>query len=254
MTECMGDTPRLPSAYSLLHFETLASTNDEARSRAVSGAADGTLVWADMQTAGRGRRGREWVSPCGNLYFSLLLRPGGTAGRAAQLSLVTAVAVGDAVASFLPSSDAVRFKWPNDVLVGGAKVAGILLESSGTSGSAIEWLVLGCGVNVVDAPKLTDYPATSLRAAGASKVPVSHVLERIVLAFDPWRQRWQNEGIGPVRDAWLARAQGLGERIRVRLPDGEIGGRFADIDGDGAMVLETEPGVRRTVTAGDVFF
>jgi len=250
----MGPPPRLPSTFRLLHFATLGSTNDEARRLAEAGAPDGTVVWADKQTAGRGRRGRPWISPAGNLHFSLLVRQRIDAARAAQLSLVAAVALGETVASLLPAPRSVTFKWPNDVLVDGAKIAGILLESSGSADGEIEWLVVGCGVNLAEAPKLADYPAVSLREAGAQEAAPGIVLERAVLAFDGWRQRWQNEGIVPVREAWIARAHGLGGRIRVRLPDGEVEGRFTGMDGDGALVLETGPGVRRTVTAGDVFF
>ncbi|MGE0420515.1 MAG: biotin--[acetyl-CoA-carboxylase] ligase, partial [Acetobacteraceae bacterium] len=144
--------------------------------------------------------------------------------------------------------------WPHDVLVDGAKSAGILLESSGSADGSVAWLVLGCGVNIADAPRLADNPATGLHAAGAEGVSAGGLLGYDDEAFDGWRRRWQNGGIAPVREAWLARAQGLGEQIRVRLPDGEIHGCFAGMDGEGALLLETGPGVRRTVTAGDVFF
>lgn len=254
MSDSVGDSPRLPPGYRLLRFGTVGSTNDEARRLAMEGAPDGTLVWAETQTAGRGRRGRAWVSPPGNLHFSLILRPQANAARSAQLSLLAAVVLGDALSAMLPDSRPVRFKWPNDVLLDGAKLAGILLESSGSAGGVLDWVVLGCGVNVAHAPQLADYPAVSLHAAGVGEASAASVLERVVAAFDPWRQRWQNDGIGPVREAWLARAHGLGGPIRVRLADGEIGGRFADMNGDGALVVETGPGTHRVVTAGDVFF
>jgi BirA family biotin operon repressor/biotin-[acetyl-CoA-carboxylase] ligase len=244
----------LPAGCHLIALDRIGSTNDEAKGRAAEGAPDGTVIWAREQTAGRGRRGREWSSPVGNLYLSILLRPARPAHEAAQLSLVAAVALGDAIAASLPSGVSVACKWPNDILVDGCKTAGILLESSGAQGDgSVEWVVVGCGVNVVSHPDTALYPATDLNAAGGVNVTMESLLERFLTAFFAWRDTWRDSGIGPVRGAWLARAAGLGGNVTVRLPNREMTGRFAAMDETGSLVLELPDGSRETIAAGDVF-
>jgi len=224
----------------------------------MDGALDGTVVWAKSQTAGRGRQGRQWHSPEGNLYCSIVLRPEVPVASAAQLSFVTALAVGHAIAGLLPDNVELRYKWPNDLLLDGRKAAGILLESSGGANGKLDWLIVGAGLNVEDYPDGIDaaggYPATSLRGAGARPVAVEDLLARYVDGFAHWRARWQNEGIGAVREAWLKRAARLGEDITVRLPGDRLQGRFAGLDEVGALLLDLPDGSRRTITAGDVFF
>ena len=140
----------LPQGYALIALDEAGSTNDEAKARAAAGAPDGTVVWARQQRAGRGRRGRDWVSPPGNLYVSVILRPACEARHVAQLSFVAALAVLDLVDGPLPGR--ARCKWPNDILVDGAKVAGILLESALEPGGRVDWVVLGIGVNLASHP------------------------------------------------------------------------------------------------------
>jgi BirA family biotin operon repressor/biotin-[acetyl-CoA-carboxylase] ligase len=244
----------LPEGCSLIALERTGSTNDEAKQRAAAGAPDGAVIWAREQTAGRGRRGREWSSPAGNLFLSILLRPNKPAYEAAQISLVAAVALADAIGTFLPQGIEAACKWPNDILIGGRKVAGILLESAGAvADRATEWVVVGCGVNVASHPAEALYPATDLGAAGCTGVNVEALLERFLADFFAWRDRWLFAGIAPIRDAWLARAAGLGQPITVRLPNREWHGRFADMDETGSLVLELPDGSRETITAGDVF-
>jgi BirA family biotin operon repressor/biotin-[acetyl-CoA-carboxylase] ligase len=144
--------PRLPPFFRLLRFETIGSTMTEAKRLAGEGAAEGTLVWAGEQTEGRGRRGRPWVSVPGNLYMSLVLRPGGAAAAAAQLGFAAALAVGEAALRLLPGEARISHKWPNDVLVDGRKLSGILLESAAAADGGLAWLVMGIGVNVASHP------------------------------------------------------------------------------------------------------
>ncbi|HLJ64877.1 MAG TPA: biotin--[acetyl-CoA-carboxylase] ligase, partial [Stellaceae bacterium] len=127
----MSTPPTLPDFYRLLAYDEVGSTNEEARRFAAEGAPEGTLVWARSQSAGRARRGRQWVSDPGNLYFSLILRPNHPAAMAAQLGFAAALAIGEAAVEFLPDNVRVGYKWPNDVLVEGRKLSGILLESQG---------------------------------------------------------------------------------------------------------------------------
>lgn len=245
----------LPAGYRLVQRETIDSTNAEAARLARNGAGDGTVVWAKRQTAGRGRHGRRWESPDGNLYCSLLLRPEAPPAEAAQLGFVAALALAEALDGVLPVASNLAFKWPNDVLLDGGKVAGILLESSGDRDGRLDWLIIGCGLNLRHFPQdVVGYPATSLSAAGVREVGDGELLAAFVGAFSRWRSRWQVAGSGPVLDAWLARAVQIGNEIAVRLPGRELRGRFTGLDPSGALLLDLPDGSRQTVTAGDVFF
>lgn len=249
-----GDLPRLPPAYRLVALDSVGSTNDEARRLAAEGAEDGTLVWAREQSGGRGRRGRGWASPRGNLYLSLVLRPQCSLAEAAQLGFVAALGVGDAIGSVAPPLIEVTYKWPNDVLVNGRKAAGILLESQGTAGADCDWLVLGLGVNVASYPEDAELPATSLRFEGCpAEVTEAALLGAFGKHFLTWVNRWLEEGFAPIRRGWLNHAQGLGEEIRVRLAREELSGTFKDLDESGALVLGRDGGGERRVTAGEVY-
>ena len=241
---------RLPASLRLLAYDSIDSTSDEAKRLAAEGAAAWTVVSARSQTAGRGRRQRAWVAPPGNLYMSVILRPPGPAAAVAQLGFAAALAVGDSLAALLSAPDRLRLKWPNDVLVDGRKIAGILLESA-AQGDGVDWLVVGIGINVASHPEGTETPATSLAAAGASATAET-VLEALLAAFHRWVECWEREGFEPLRRAWLERAQGLGQAIGVRLARESFTGRFAGLDGDGALLVETSAG-RRRVAAGEVF-
>jgi len=243
--------PRLSPFFRLVSFAEIDSTNDEAKRRAGEGAVHGTLIWAQAQSAGRGRRGRGFVSPAGNLFMSILLRPDRPAASAAQLGFAAALALGDAILPLLPRPEGLRYKWPNDVLIDGRKVSGILLESQAASEGRLDWLVVGIGVNVASFPEDVDYPAISLAAAGA-RVTVETLLETVAGGFERWYERWREEGFRPLRQAWLPRARGLGESIRVRLQGEEASGRFAGLDEDGALLLD-DGTTRRRIGAGDVF-
>ena len=246
-------TPRLAPFFDLIALDAVTSTNDEAVGLAVAGAGTGTLVWARTQSKGRGRRGRSWSSPEGNLYLSLILRPGREARRAAGLAFLAAIAIGEGIAPLIPASVAIRYKWPNDVLLNGRKVAGVLLESSLGPKGGLDWLVIGVGVNVESFPEGTGYPATSLVAEGAEGLGPACVLEGFCQAFLSAYERWRDEGFAGVRARWLARAAGIGERIEVRLDDETLSGIFAGLDGAGALILRRAGEEDRRISAGDVF-
>lgn len=244
----------LPPFFNLICLPRVASTNDEARKLAQDGAVEGTMVWGLEQTAGRGRRGRGWHSPPGNLYVSIVLRPGKPAPQAALIGFVAAVALADALRDLGLADNRLRLKWPNDVLVDRAKVAGILIETSAAVGRMPDWLVLGMGVNLAHAPADTPYPAMTLRRAGLATLTVEALLEALAGRLAEWYGRWQSAGFEPVRAAWLKRAVGLGEPIEVRLERQTLQGRFLALEEDGALTLELAEGERRRVTVGDVFF
>jgi BirA family biotin operon repressor/biotin-[acetyl-CoA-carboxylase] ligase len=250
----MIDTaPRLASFYRLVALDEIDSTNAEAQRRAAAGAPAGTLIWARRQTAGRGRRGRAWQSPPGNLAFSLLLRPAVDPAAAATLGFVAGLALVDAVDGLLPAGRSSRLKWPNDVLVDGRKLAGILLEAAAGGGQALDHVVIGIGVNIAAHPDDLPYPATSLSASGGT-ANAAAVLAAFAERFLPLYRNWESEGFAAIRASWLARAHGYGGPVTVRLDHATLEGRFAALDGQGALLLETADGGRRTVTAGDLFF
>lgn len=236
----MTSMPVLPDGWTLVALDSVGSTNDEAIRLADGGAPEGTVVWAREQSGGRGRRGRNWSSSVGNLYSTTVLRPGCAAQRAAELGFVAALAVGDIV----PPGRAVRLKWPNDVLVDGGKVAGILLESAIGQDGLVEHVVAGIGVNVSFAPMLPDmrYPGASL---GGS---VEEALEGLTRALAMRLAQWRRDGFATVRSEWLAKAGPLGAEVDVRLGEGLVRGRFAGLDREGALLLETADGPRKIVS------
>lgn len=251
--------PRLRAAdgiagpFKLIALDEVDSTSTMAKRLCAADAEHGTLVWARQQTAGRGRLGRTWISPPGNLYVSLILRPDTDAAQATGLTFVAAVAVAEAVEALLPGEAAVRCKWPNDVMVGGRKIAGILLESATTPGGVLEWVVIGIGLNVASRPadSETIYPATSLREAGAAEVGVEEALSALCRCLDRRLRCWANEGFAPIGAAWLERAHGLGCPVAIRCGEEELRGVFRGLDDDGGLILDQSGTVRR-VTAGDV--
>lgn len=246
----------VPAGYRVVALDCVDSTNDELKRRTGAGAAAGTVVWARTQTKGRGRGQRQWQSPVGNLYVSILLRPDCPAAHGAQATFVAALATADAVAASLPAGSAITCKWPNDVLVHGRKVAGILLESGLAPSGRLDWLIVGIGINVAwhpaDGEQLL-YPATSLRAQGALDVNAEAVLSALIVAFERWRAIWVEDGFAAVRAAWRARAHGLGRPIAVGLDGERVEGVFADLDAGGALLVATADGHMRTILAGDVF-
>lgn len=246
----------LPPGYRLIRFETIDSTMSEAERQAKAGAADGTLILADEQTAGRGRRGRQWATPPGNLALSLLLRPRGALQEVALLSFVAGLALHDSLSTHSELSGRLTLKWPNDVLIDGSKLSGLLLESRSDPQGRPEWLIIGMGVNLAWAPKETPYPAISL----AEVMSVPPRAERIVRgwaeAFDQRRRTFDAGGFAALRPDWKAAAQGLGGPLTARLSDGTVlEGRFEDLAEDGNLLLALPgEGRPRAISAGDVYF
>ncbi|HEY7979425.1 MAG TPA: biotin--[acetyl-CoA-carboxylase] ligase [Rhizomicrobium sp.] len=242
-----------PQGYARREWTEIDSTNEEARRLAASGERGPIWLRADRQTAGRGRRGRAWDSPAGNLAATLLIAPGKPASECAQLSFVTAIAAADTASSFAPNAE-IKVKWPNDVLANGRKLAGILLESASGGDGALTFLAIGIGMNLAHFPPDTEFPATSLAALGVSVPSPSAALAQLAAHFAKWYDVWMMNGFSPIQDAWLARAAGLGSRIRARLTHEETSGVFEGIDATGALILREAQGRTRTIAAGEVFF
>src|SRR5215475_10831367 len=231
-------------------YETLGSTNAEALARARAGERGPLWISAKTQSAGRGRRGSQWVSPPGNLYATLLLTEPAPASQAPQLSFVTALALHDAIANCAPQvGPLLKLKWPNDLLIGHAKVAGILIEGESEPIFAV---AVGIGVNCASHPSNTAYPAVDLADAGAVVAPEA-LLAALSAAMQERLEHWnRGHGFAAVRADWLKRAAGLGEALQVRLPEREVSGRFQGLDDTGRLLLE-QAGTVTAITAGEVF-
>lgn len=240
------------AGYRLVVRDAVASTMEEARRSLAEGDPGQLWIVARSQNAGRGRHGRQWGSPPGNLYASLLLVAPCEPALAPQLGFVAGLALHDAAAAVTGlAAPVLALKWPNDLLIGGAKAAGLLLEGESRAGRFN--VVIGLGVNVASSPEGTPYPATHL-AAHAAKASVDRLMEAL---SDAWHRRfcaWSLPGgFGPTRAAWLERAAYLGQTITMRLPEGPVSGRFLGLDPSGRLELETESG-RRLIDAGDLYF
>ncbi len=233
--------------FDVRRVEMTPSTNDEVKKAALSGAAEGVAIVASNQTSGRGRHGRGWQFLSGNLAFSVLLRPPLPVSLWGCYSFAVSVAVGDALCAYLPE-DAVQLKWPNDVLVNGKKICGILLEAGEG------WLVAGIGVNVRQVPRSPRYPSTSLLSERAEACSASEVMDGILSRLGFWYECMNKEGFAPVRKAWLARARKGLMHVRIPTEAQEIHGEFADLDENGNLRLWLQDGSERRVSAGDVFF
>ncbi|MCZ6637837.1 MAG: biotin--[acetyl-CoA-carboxylase] ligase [Alphaproteobacteria bacterium] len=249
----LAPQPRdLPTFYRHTALGEVTSTNDEAVRLAATGAEEGTLITAIRQTSGRGRRGRTWQSPEGNLYLSLILRPGDALAGAAAIGFAGVLSVADAAEGVLGAAADIALKWPNDVLIGGRKAAGMMIESTGGKGG--DALILGVGINVCWHPSDLPYPATDLHAAGGREANVDDVLRAFCEHFlDRYRQ-WQKSGFAPLRAAWISRAKGLGEALSVDIEGRRFDGIFEGLDDDGALCLDLGASGIKKVTAGDVFF
>jgi BirA family transcriptional regulator, biotin operon repressor / biotin---[acetyl-CoA-carboxylase] ligase len=235
----------------VISHELLASTNTEALARARAGERGALWVTAARQSAGRGRRGRSWVSDPGNLFATLLLTDPSPPEHWPELAFVTALAIHDAVTEVAPAlKPQLAIKWPNDLLLKTAKFAGILIEGEG--GEEAGAVAVGIGVNCVSHPSDTDFPATDLAAAGAEVSPEALFGALSVKMLGRIAQWNQGEHFATIRTDWLSRAAGLGAVIRVRLADREIVGRFETIDDAGRLVLLLGEGQHEAVAAGDV--
>jgi BirA family biotin operon repressor/biotin-[acetyl-CoA-carboxylase] ligase len=218
-----------------------------------SGAPEQFWIVADRQSAGRGRRGRGWVSEPGNLYATRVIVDPAPAAAIPEICFVAALALHDAVSDCCPSLAPARLtlKWPNDLLLDGEKLAGILVE--GVSGPGAPVVAVGFGVNCCVHPKDLPFPATDLLRAGCVASPAT-VLEALGPALERRLAEWERgRNFAAIRSAWLARATGLGTAIEVRLADRTLDGTFEELDAAGALVLRRPDGAREIVRAGDVF-
>ena len=234
-------------------YDELDSTNAEARRRAEAGDFGPVWITAAVQTAGRGRRGRNWSTQRGNLAATLLTLTDRPPAEAAQLSFVAALAACDLADTCLGPGMA-RLKWPNDVLVQGRKAVGILVES-GTRADGGLWIAVGIGVNLAFAPQDVDRPACAFADHMTGPPPSPQdAIEVLATSFDRWRNAWVTRGFEAIASGWTQRATGLGQRCEARLPNRTVSGIAEGLDSDGALRLRLDDGALERITAGDVFF
>lgn len=257
MTAHAPPEPHLPPDWRVMPFDSLDSTN-AALKRIVEFEGDvheGLMVWAGTQTAGRGRAGRTWSSPRGNVYVSILIAAPESVAHAPELGFVAAVAVRNTILE-LPRHNApppkVSCKWPNDVLIDGEKVSGILPELA-SDGQKRNWIVLGIGINL-HAVQLdpSAYPPTALSLHNIDTTP-AHVLTVLTRELHKGLITWRTEGFAAVRAAWIDCGPEIGANVAVGLPEGAVSGAFMGLDEDGALLLDTRKG-RRRIVVGDVLF
>lgn len=240
----------MPIDWQIKLFQNLPSTQDVAMALAEDEGEEGTVIQALTQSKGRGRRGNQWEAPIGNLYLSFLLRPDFDFQKAGQVSFIVALAVARAVQNYIkPDAHKVQAKWPNDILVNGLKISGILLESS-MKDNALSGLVVGIGVNVFAKPDL----ATSLNDVAKEPVYVNKVRDDILKEFSDIYSQWQKDGFTFVHKEWLSIAYGVGENITARLPNISYKGEFQSINDDGALILKEANGRERIIHAAEVYF
>jgi len=252
--------PILPQGSRLIYLHEIDSTNEEARriSQKLS-HGDSELpvwVWALRQSAGRGRRGRDWVSEKGNLFCTQLRLCDTPPLQSAQLSFVAALAVIEALQDSIPelalAPDRLQVKWPNDVLLDGRKISGILLESF--SAPAMPLLAIGIGINLTSHPSGTPFPSTDILTAELNAPELCDCLSAVAASLEKWSQCWVREGFAPIRRAWLDRAARLHEKLTITLPHETLEGTFTDVSENGELLLEGEDRQVRAIAAGEVFF
>jgi len=240
------------TGFPLYYFENVDSTNAVAMRLAQEGAAEGTMVLADLQTAGRGRLQRVWQSPAGcNLYFSVILRPEIALAKAVQITFLAGAAVADTIAPFCP--DGIEIKWPNDVLIRSRKVCGILSELRTKNGGMTAIVGIGINVNMKRDDFAPEYRqiATSLLEETGRRHSREDVLCSFCTNFQRWYELFLSEGFGPIRQAWLSRTKMVGKNVRI-LFDTEIKeGVVSGLDEDGALLLAGATGAVERIIAGD---
>lgn len=241
-----------PEGYGLKRLDTVDSTLNEA-ARIAPGLSGPVWILAKEQTSARGRRGRAWVMPKGNLAATLVMRMPDDPAQAALRSFVAALALADACAEVTGRPESFALKWPNDVLLNGGKLAGILLESAGTS-----YLAIGIGVNLAEAPPASAVEAGAVRPVSllsetGTAITPEDFLPHLATAYALRERQFTTYGFDPVRTAWLAQAARLGETITARTGAQVTTGRFETVDGQGNLVLTT-PGGRVAIPAAEVYF
>ncbi|MCF6321714.1 MAG: biotin--[acetyl-CoA-carboxylase] ligase [Rhizobiaceae bacterium] len=248
----MSEFKILPCGFRLLELKQVESTNLTALEYARKGDRGDLWVVAESQLNGKGSRGRSWTSVPGNLYASLLLRQTIPADKVSTLTFVVSLAMFHVLKNIAPDAE-IDLKWPNDVLLNGKKVSGILLENHKPGGQE-QAIIIGIGVNCQSSPHKTTYPATCLIDEGISQKP-KEFLDLLIVEINKWIQIWnKGENFVEIRQAWLERANGLGREILVKSPTMELRGIFENLDENGFLILKMPNGQHHKISTADIFF
>ena len=240
----MPDSPSLPAPYDFVRLAEVDSVRAELARRARAGADEGLLLWVDTQTDARARLGRRWQCSPGDLHCGVLLRPDFDRIKAAQLSLVGTLAVGQALGELAAAMTGLHYRWPNDVLLNGGKTASLWLDAP-SAGDPLEWLGLSFSINVLEHPEEDDLHATSLRAQEAEQLDRAEILATVSRHLLSGLNRWAEAGLGPSLRTWRARLYDIGDEMQIALPGSVVSGRPLGIDDHGSLQLETQSGERR---------
>lgn len=251
----MPSDPPVPSGYTLVCLDHIDSTNAEALRRAEKGQSNPLWIIASHQSQGRGRRGRKWITAPGNLFATLLLNWSGCRAVLSELSFVTAVSCVDTVENLIKQSNCdakVRLKWPNDILLDGAKVGGILIETSAISDGSTA-VAIGIGINVANHPtESLAYPTTDFAQAGLNFNP-SEVFEPLAQRFEHYFTLWQHgTGFETIKQRWLDFGPSAGQQLKVNTGGEVITGDFIALQGHGGLQLRLSDGSQQTILAGDI--
>jgi BirA family biotin operon repressor/biotin-[acetyl-CoA-carboxylase] ligase len=247
LAERLRDALGAPWPAPIEHHASLGSTNDRLKELAREGASEWAVVVADAQTAGRGRQGHAWVSPAGNLYLSTLLRPRG--GTLSLLPLLAGIGAAEALEGF---GACVALKWPNDLMLDGRKLGGLLAESS-SAATGVEWVVVGLGINLETAPLGFEASATTLREAGVAAPSRNALLAAVLARWRVWYHRFTDNREDEILQAWRARAlPWWGSQVRALRGGQPLEGRAIDVDASGGLVVELDGGRRVILSSGEV--
>ncbi len=232
-------------------YETVESTQTHVFEKVAEDEPEGFVVQGLQQVGGKGRHGNQWTSPIGNLYMSMLLRPDCTMMQAGEMAFVIGVALSEAMNPYIdPNKHNKQLKWPNDILVDGLKISGILIEADSNDKGGVNALVVGMGINIFIAPDL----AVSISKISEKPIYINVFRDEVLASINRWYKRWTEKGFAPIRDAWLKQAYGIGDEITARLPNDKIKGVFKSIDEQGALILEMPDGSDKIIHAADVHF
>ncbi len=246
--------PAVPAAYELVVLDRVDDVIDEAVRRAGRGAGEGTLIWARQQTSARTASGKEWYAPAGNLHCALIIEPEYDNVSALQLQYVATVSIGTAIADAVLAMTGLRWRWPGEIFINDLKSGMVRLWLPAGSADPYPWLVLGVSVNVAEHPPNPEPERfNSIRASGTPDATVEGLLESFSRHFLSWINRWAEEGFAPVRKAWMLRADGIGEGLRLDLGAETLSGKLQGLNDLGEVELELDDGSRRFLSLGDYF-
>jgi BirA family transcriptional regulator, biotin operon repressor / biotin---[acetyl-CoA-carboxylase] ligase len=241
--------------YKFVLVDQTESTNDDVRAILASDSTQDVVVRAKMQTRGRGRRGRHWDSPPGNLYFSFSKTPPVDPAVLGQISLVVGLAVYRVIRTLLPSPVPIALKWPNDILVNQMKVGGILVETEPLPGRSPIPCIIGIGINILSSPEGVTFPSCALRDFMADCPDPDQLVRGILREFEASYQTWIKDGFDTLRSQWLDVSYGLGKSVSAKSENGlDIDGRFLTLSSDGAVIIRRDDGTDYVVHGSDITY